>query len=79
MDAIFFIIVGIFFILLVYACSPYIISKIQPHLQTTIITLEKVESKEIEESKPSAVIEFVKKFVLYEFQPFFHFIYDAFK
>ena len=79
MDGIFFIIVGIFFILLVYDCSPYIISKIQPYLQTRIITLEKVESKEIEESKPWAVLEFVKKFVLYEFQPFFHFIYDAFK
>jgi hypothetical protein len=79
MDAIFFIIVGIFFILLVYACSPYIISKIHLHIQTKIITLEKVESKEIDESKPWAVLEFMKKFVLYEFQPFFHFIYDAFK
>ena len=74
MDGLLFILIGIFFIFSVYAFYPWISAKINPFLkEPTVATLEKttdiIQTQIIEETKPPAVFEFFKRFVLYQLQP----------
>jgi hypothetical protein len=84
MDGLVFILIGLFLILSVYAFYPWFNAKIISLIrEPTIITLEKTQdiledsknkepnNKDLqnEKTKPSAVLEFLKRFVLYHLQP----------
>jgi hypothetical protein len=75
MDGLLFIIFGIFIILLVYACYPWIQWRIQPFLtkaNTEIVPLEEYSPKTIPVEKSWAITDFFKRFVLYISQPILH-------
>ena len=84
MDGLVFILIGLFLILSVYAFYPWFDAKITPFLRQSnipnITTLEKTQdvieerinnepNNEEQKTKPSAVLEFLKRFVLYYLQP----------
>lgn len=75
MDGLVFILLGLFLILSVYAFYPWFNAKIIKYIrEPTIITLEKTQDIVEEpiyqgQTKPSAVLEFLKRFVLYHLQP----------
>jgi hypothetical protein len=75
MDGLLFIILGIFIILLVYTCYPWIQLKIKPFLtiaNTEIVPLEESSLKTIPVEKSWAITDFFKRFVLYITQPILH-------
>lgn len=81
MDGLVFILIGLFLILSVYAFYPWFNAKIIKYIrEPTIITLEKTQDViqehinnepniEEQKTKPSAVLEFLKRFVIYYLQP----------
>jgi hypothetical protein len=75
MDGILFIILGIFIVLLVYSCYPWIQFKIKPFLTTAnteIVPLEESSPKTIPVEKSWAITDFFKRLVLYIAQPILH-------
>ena len=77
MDGLLFIIIGIFILLLVYACYPWIQWKIQPFLTKSptdleIVPLDEPSSKILPVEKSWAITDFFKRFVLYIGQPILH-------
>ena len=77
MDGLLFVIIGIFIILLVYACYPWIQWRIQPFLTKSapdieIVPLDECSQNTIPSEKSWAFIDFFKKFVLYISQPILH-------
>lgn len=77
MDGLLFIIIGIFILLLVYACYPWIQWKIQPFLTKSpvdleIVPLDEPSSKTLPVEKDGAIVDFFKRFVLYIAQPILH-------
>ena len=75
MDGLLFIIFGIFIILLVYACYPWIKWRIQPFLTKSapdieIVPLDEPSSTTVSDSW--ALVDFFKRFVLYIGQPILH-------
>jgi hypothetical protein len=81
MNGILFIIFGIFLILLVYACYPWIQWKIKPFLtktNTEIVPLDECSQNTIPSEKSWAFIDFFKKFVLYISQPILHGFFETF-
>jgi len=75
MDGLLFIIIGIFIIFLVYACYPWIQWRIQPFLTKSAPDIEIVPLDEPSSNTVSgswALVDFLKRFVLYIGQPILH-------
>jgi len=76
MDGLLFIVFGIFLLLLVYTCYPWIQWKIQPFLtnsQTDVVPLdEPPTNEEVPIEKGWALADFFQRFVLYIAQPMLH-------